>query len=124
MEVDHDQPEDLSEVEPCNHLLEGLLAGAGRVPVNGFIIRRPRENLVFVVERPPLAVDGHRGIRREVQMGELRDGPAILHVRCVAARAEDTSNLHLGVRVRGCYEGAGRVVYEGSQLDRHSLGKY
>ena len=48
-------------------------------------------------------------------MGELGDLAALFHVGSVAAGAEDTSNLHLGVSVRGGDERAGGVVNESCQ---------
>lgn len=99
MEVHHDQSEDFAQVQTGDHLLEGLLTRTRRVLVDDNIILGARENLVLVIKSTPLAVDSHRRIRGQIHVGKFRDGAKVLHVRSIAARAEDTADLHLRISV-------------------------
>ena len=76
---------------------------------------------MLVVERSPLTVDGHRGVRREVHVGELGDGAGVLHISCVTAGAEDTADLHLGVGVGRGNQGPRGVIDQGAEFDRDTL---
>ncbi len=58
----------------------------------------------------------------QIQMSQLWYRPTVLNVGGIAARAEDTTDLHLGVRVCRGNERACSVVNEGCELDRDSLG--
>ena len=65
---------------------------------------------MLVVKRTPFAVDGHEHVRGQVQVSELGNGAAVLHVGGVATGAEDATNLHLGVGIGRCNESSGGVV--------------
>ncbi len=56
-------------------------------------------------------------------MCELGNGTAFVHVRRVAARAEDASNLGLRVCVRRGDQRACGVVDQGGDFDRKTLSR-
>lgn len=121
MKVDHDQTEDLTQVETCNHLLKGLLTRARRVLVDDDIILGAWQDLVLIIKGTPLAVDGHRGVGRQVHVGQLRNRASILHIGGVAASAKDAANLHLGVGVCRGDQSTSGIVDQSGDLDRNSL---
>merc|ERR1712093_381559 len=73
--------------------------------------------LVLVVEGTPFAINGHRCVGWKIHVGELGDGAAVLHIGCVTAGSEDTTDLHLGVGVCGGDQCSSGVVDQSSQLD-------
>ena len=75
---------------------------------------------MFVVKCAPLAVDSHGQFRVEVQMRNLGDGTALLHVCSIAACSEDTPDLDLGVGIRRGDHSTGCVVDQSGQFDGDS----
>lgn len=121
MEVHHNQSENLAQVQTGDHLFEGLLTRTRRVLVDDNIILGARENFVLIIKSTPLAVDGHRRIRRQLHVGKFWNGAKVLHVRSIAARAKDTADLHLRVSICRRDESTSRIVDQRGNLDRNSL---
>lgn len=117
VQVDEDEAEELAEVEAGDHLLEGLLPGAGGLFVDDEVVGCAGEDSVLVVKGAVFAVDGDGHVGVEVQVRDLADRAAVLHVGGVAAGAEDAADLHGVVGVVGGDEGAGRVVDQGAEFD-------
>lgn len=123
VEVDEDEAEELAEVEAGDHFFEGLLAGTGGFLVDDDVVGRQWEDFVLVVEGTPFAINGHRCVGWKIHVGELGDGAAVLHIGCVTAGSEDTTDLHLGVGVCGGDQCSSGVVDQSSQLDGNTLSR-
>ncbi len=117
VQVDEDEAEELAEVEAGDHLLEGLLPGAGGLFVDDEVVGCAGQDGVLVVEGAVFAIDGDGHVGVEVQVRDLADRATVLHVGGVAAGAEDAADLHGAVGVVGGDEGAGRVVDQGAEFD-------
>ena len=73
------------------------------------------------IKRAPLAVDRHLRAAWDSAVFELGNVLDALHVRSVAASAEDDGDLGPGVDVVGGDKGPRCVVNEGSEGDRDVL---
>lgn len=117
VQVDEDEAEELAEVEAGDHLLEGLLPGAGGLFVDDEIVGCAGQDDVLVVEGAVFAVDGDGHVGVEIHVRDLADRAAVLHVGGVAAGAEDAADLHGVVGVVGGDESAGCVIDQGAEFD-------
>ena len=117
MKANHDQAEYLAQVETGNHLLKRLLTRPRRVLIDGIIVRSLGKNDALVIKSTPLAVDGHGHFGGEVHVRQLGDVAALLHVRRVAARAEDATNLDLGVSVSRRDQSTSSIIDQRRKLD-------
>ena len=124
VEIQQHNAEDLSKIQPRDHLLESLLAGPRRVCINLLVVFGEREHHVLVVKGAPFTVYSHGRIWWQVHVGKLGNRSALLNVSCVATGAEDAANLHFRIRVRRGHQGARGIVDECDDLDGHVLGNH
>lgn len=69
----------------------------------------------------PFTVDRHLRARIDAKMIDLFDVLHVFHIRRVAARTKNDSDLRAWVNVVRRDERAGRVVYERGEFDREVL---
>src|SRR4051812_12185690 len=80
MQIQQCQSEYLAKIQSRYHLLECLLAWPWRLAVNDDIIRCSWQDLVLIVKGSPLTVDGHGKMRVKVEMCDLGNITAMIHI--------------------------------------------